>query len=50
MKILNEVAIWFVTASILMDCYNDTLTYGDLIIRIFLIGLNAICYAMLNEG
>ena len=49
MKILNEVAIWFVTASILMDCYNNTLTYGDLIIRIFLIVLNAVCYATLDE-
>ena len=49
MKILNEVAIWFVTASILIECYNNTLTYGDLIIRLFLIGLNAVCYAMWDE-
>jgi hypothetical protein len=50
MKILNEVAIWFVVATIIIDYYNNTVSIAELIIRIFLIGLNAICYAMLNEG
>lgn len=49
MKILNEVAIWFVVASILIECYNNTLTYGDLIIRVFLIVLNVVCCAMWDE-
>lgn len=49
MKILNEVAIWFVVATIIIDYYNNTVSIAELIIRIFLIGLNAICYAMLNE-
>lgn len=49
MKILNEVAIWMVAATILIGYFNNTLTYGDLIIRIFLIVINAVCYAMWDE-
>jgi len=49
MKILNEVAIWFVLATIIIDYYNNTVSVAELIIRIFLIGINAICYAMWDE-
>lgn len=46
MKILNEVAILMLVVSILID---NSLTDGDLIIRIFLIVVNAACCAMWNE-
>lgn len=49
MKIINEVAIWMVAATTLIECYNNTLTVGILIFRIFLIVVNAVCIAMLDE-
>lgn len=49
MKIINEVAIWFVIATIIIDYYNNTLTAGHLIIRILLIVINAVCCVALDE-
>ena len=49
MKALNEIAIWMLAASILIGYFNNELTNGALIFRVFLIVANIVCCAVWDE-
>lgn len=49
LKEINQIAIWLVSASIIMGYYNNELTEAALIFRIYVIVVNIICCAVLDK-
>lgn len=49
LKEINQIAIWLVSASIIMGYYNNELTVAALIFRIFVIVVNIVCCVVLDK-